>query len=315
MAPDISVVVVSLGGTNYLVRCLTALTHQRRAPILEIIVPCDASLGDLSALETRFPTVQFLAASGRRTYAELRAHGFRNARGSIIALTEDHCTPDPDWGASIREEHSASHGAVGGAVEKQIPDSLLNWAVYLCDFSRYMNPVSDGAAHYLTDCNVSYKRTALASIADLWRDEFHETTVNWALRARGESLWLSPRIIVRQQRSLRLSYALWERYAFGRLFAKTRGEVVSMPSRIKYAGGAFLLPAILIGRIALNVFRKGRARWIFSKSLPAITILTVVWAWGELVGYITGRSDSMLEPRPQETESRAQHDRTLTHDL
>jgi hypothetical protein len=287
--PRLSVVVVVLGGRRYIPRCLEALMRQTGVQDLEILVPCDDRITDAPVLQQQFPSVKFPRAARYRTYAELRALGVRESRGAIVALTEDHCAPDPDWCVRILEAHGGPHAAVGGAVEKDA-DTTLNWAVYLCDFSRYMNPLREGPSRYLTDCNVSYKRRALDSVAHLWAAEFHETSVNWALHARGESLWLSGRIIVRQQRSLRLGAALRERFAFGRLFASTRVSTTSRLRGVIYAGLCCTLPAILVGRVARDVLRKRRHGRELLRALPAILLLTTVWAGGELVGYLTGRA-------------------------
>jgi len=286
-APGLSVVVVMLGGRSYLPRCLEALQRQVGVARPEIIVPCDESVADLAQLRHRYPEVQLLPVEGRRTYAELRAIGFHRARGPIIALTEDHCSPDPDWCQQILKLHEAPHAAVGGAVDKG-PDGILNWAIYLCDFSRYMNPVAEGSSAYLTDCNVSYKRRALEPLAPLWAREFHETTINWTLASQGQSLWLSARVIVNQQRSLRLSAALAERYRFGRLFARTRVAATPWVRRLLYAVGALVLPLVLTARVARHVLVKRRARDRFLVALPAIVLLNTVWALGELVGYVQG---------------------------
>ena len=114
-----------------------------------------------------------------------------------------------------------------------------------------MNPIPEGSSPHLTDCNVSYKRAALNDVVGIWCGEFHEPEVHRALRARGESLWLSSRIVVRQQRSLHLSDAVWDRYAFGRLFASTRVSGASWPKRVVYAGFSFMLPPLLMGRIVV----------------------------------------------------------------
>ncbi|MGH2396603.1 MAG: glycosyltransferase [bacterium] len=304
-------VVVILGGWKYLGRCLTALARQAGVSNVEIIVPCDESLADTPSLRSEFPGVHFLRVQGRRTYAELRALGIQKTRGAIVALTEDHCAPDLDWCARILEAHAGPHAAVGGVLEKG-PDTVLNWAVYLCDFSRYMNPVTEGSAPYLTDCNLSYKRTALASIAPVWAHEFHETSVNWALQARGESLWLSPRIIVRQQRSLRFGAALRERYAFGRLFASTRVSAISSLKRVFYAGFSFMLPPLVLGRVASNVLRKRRCVAEFVRALPALMFLATAWAWGEFVGYLTGRPGTSLMPEVHRAGTGAQGSREAT---
>ncbi len=287
--PVLSVVVVILGGRVYVPRCLEALMRQEGIQDLEIVVPYDDRIPDVPTLQAKFPAVRFLPIQGRRTYAELRAIGVGHARGEVVALTEDHCIPNAQWCARILEAHVAPHAAVGGVVDKGATDQLLNWAVYLCDFSRYMSPVREGPADYLTDCNVTYKTGTLALIRDLWKESFHETTVHWALQNRGETLWLSPRIAVYQQRNLRFKSALHERYAFGRLFASTRVAAVSPARRAAFAGLSWLLPLYLSFRVTQNVFRKRRHRGIFVKALPLVLGLNLVWAWGEFIGYVTGR--------------------------
>jgi hypothetical protein len=302
----LTVVVVILQGRSSLFRCLSALSRQIGEKSLEIIVPYDERFRGVFDLQKDFPNVQFLLANGVRTYAELRALGVQKARGEIIALTEDHCTPNLDWCAQILRAHTMSHAAIGGAVDKMAPDSVLNWAMYFADYVRYMNPVREGPSNALTDCNVTYKRSALESIGNVWRDEFHEPEVHHALQSRGESLWLSSHIVVRQQRSLRLREAMSDRYAFGRLFGCGRVSATALWQRLIYAGGAMLLPSVLVARVAGNVFR--RRQWVvqFFLALPAVMLLSVVWAWGEFIGYLTARPESSLTPR-RRTKSISHH--------
>jgi hypothetical protein len=285
--PALSVVIVMLAGPAGLRRCLDALSQQEVAARPEIIVPHPETL-DATHLKQSYPAVCFVGVPGRPSHAQMRAAGLHHARGRIVAFTEDHCTPDAKWCANILALHRNTYAAVGGAVDKAGPDSALNWAIYLSDFGRYMLPVREGPASYLTDCNVSYKRVVLEPLASLWNHEFHETTVNWTLLQRGQVLFLSPRVIVREQRDLRLGYALRERYAFARVFANTRVAAVGWARRWLYAAFSFLLPAILIGRIMKNVIWKRRALRYCLRALPFIVLINVVWAFGEFVGYVAG---------------------------
>jgi Glycosyl transferase family 2 len=295
--PSLSVVVVLLEGPAKLERCLVALGRQNGVTGVEVIVPWEARWGDSRDMAARFPAVKFLRVAGSGTYAELRAAGIREARGAIVAITEDHCVPQPDWCAEIVSAHkSVPCAAIGGAVEKLSPDTALDWAFYLADYLRYMNPVTDGPAHELTDCNVSYKRAALETIRDVWSTEFHEPAVHGALDARGDGLWLSARIVVQQQRSLSWKAAIRDRYAFGRLFGSTRVSRQPASRRMLYAASSFLLPALLLVRAAGHIRRKGRCRGEFLRALPAMAVICTVWAWGEFAGYVTGTPEASLLP-------------------
>ncbi|MFN0071607.1 MAG: glycosyltransferase family 2 protein [Chloroflexota bacterium] len=311
MQPEVSIVVVPFAGRDHLLRCLTALSTQRTLLQLQIIVPHDQRLPDVATLIHDFPSVEFLGVDGQRTFAELRALGVKSARSEIVALTEDHCTPDADWCVRIKEAHKAPYAAIGGAVEKAVDgtDSSWSWAVYLSDWGRYMGPLSEGPARSLTDCNVTYKYAALTAIAQEWSTEFHEPVVHAALQARGESLWLAPQIVVRQHRSLSPFAAIRERYAFGRLFGATRVPKHDWTGRLFFSITSCLLPGLLISRVAANVLNKGRHRAEFMRALPALIVLSSVWAWGELVGYVAGSPAASLltQPWQRTLDTRAQN--------
>jgi hypothetical protein len=306
--PSLSVVVVVLtGGKNYLSRCLASLTEQCAAPSPEIIVPCDESARHLLSLSQEFPEVRFLnIARERLTYAELRAAGIKESQGRIVAITEDHCTPSPDWCEQIARAHEAPYAAIGGAVEKRVPDSPLNWAFYLADYLRYMRPLPAAPSHTLTDCNVSYKRSALDAIATVWESEFHEPNVHAALHARGETLWLEPQIVVYQQRSLDLMSGIRDRYAFGRLFASTRFSKLTLAQRLLYSLLTLALPVVLVARVAGHILRKRRFLGEFVRALPYLILISTVWAGGEFLGYLTGTAEESLSPRSQSSESVSQ---------
>lgn len=301
VVPGLTIVIVVLQGRDKLARCLTALARQKNRSDLDIIVTHDGRFADLPDLKSSFPDVRFISAKGRQTYAALRSAGVRTARGGIVAITEDHCIPREDWAEQIIATHTGvSHAAIGGAVEKATPDTTLNWALYLADYLRYMNPVPEGPTANLTDCNVSYKRKALDAIAPVWSLEFHEPEVHEALQARGESLWLSSDVVVYQQRSMRLGEAVRDRYAFGRLFGGRRAMAASPGRRMIYSGATPLLPALLTGRVLTHGLRKRRHGLKLLQALPLVLLLNSVWALGEFMGYVTGRADESLTPDRQD---------------
>jgi hypothetical protein len=162
-----------------------------------------------------------------------------------------------------------------------------------------MNPIADGPANALTDCNVSYKRKNLLDVANCWSNEFHENVVHAALRERGYTLRAASRIVVNQQRSLRLTHAMWDRYAFGRLFASTRVGPARIAPRLLFALTTPLLPALLIARAFAQVFQKRRCLPEFIQALPHLILFSSLWAFGEFTGYVLGRPEETLSARPE----------------
>ena len=303
--PQLSVVVTVVSDTTeqtdtrHLEGCLATLERQENPPAMEIIVTCDARLAGVDALGKRFPNVRFLRVEklrsarhgpSREHHDELRGMGIREARGEIVAMLEDHGQPDTRWCAQMAAEHRAQHAAVGGAMENGV-DRALNWAIYFCDFGKYQNPVARGASPYVSDANVSYKRAALERVAEAWKDAYNETRVHRALDAAGETLWLSPDIVVYQHRmNLRAGPALVERYVWARSYAATRMAGAGMGARLARAALAPLLPPIPLLRYFQIVRRTGRNQDKFFAALPWLVLLTTVWACGEFVGYLTGRT-------------------------
>jgi hypothetical protein len=303
--PQLSVVVTVVSDTTeqtdtrHLQGCLRALGRQENPPEMEILVTCDARLAGVDALEKEFPAVRFLRVEklrsarhgpSREHHDELRGMGIREARGEIVAMLEDHGQPDPRWCAQMAAEHRAPHAAIGGAMENGI-DRPLNWAVYFCDFGKYQNPVARGASPYVSDANVSYKRAALDRVAEAWKDAYNETRVHAAMHAAGETLWLSPDIVVMQHRmNLRLGPAVVERYVWGRSYAATRMAGAGLGARLVRAALSPLLPPILLLRYFQIVRRTGRNQNKFFAAVPYLALLTTAWACGEFTGYLTGKT-------------------------
>jgi len=257
-------------------------------------------------LEQDYPAVRFLHAVGldsaaaragasREHHDTLRTIGLQAARGRYVALTEDHAIQGSRWCRALVEalETHPEVAAFGGAVDCGSP-RLLNWAVYFCDFGRYQNPVPEGPAHYVSDSNVAYRREALEAVRGAWENDYRETVVHRALIEAGYQIWLTPRAEVWQARSgLSFWESLRERYVWGRSFAWAR--VIGAPAarRAFYAAFSFVLPFLLTMRLGRVAFSRGGSRAMFVACLPLVFLLSTVWAYGEFVGYATGRPAAM----------------------
>ena len=288
--PVLSVVVVVICGLTYLARCLNALCHQYGDQEFEIIVAYDETLEDIPIIHQSYPQVRLYTIHGMRTPEELASLGIRKARGSVVALTEDHCIPDEHWCERTLKVHTIGpHAAVGGTVECT-SRTVLEWAFAYCDYYRYLNPVPEGLTSYLTVCNVAYKRQALEKIANAWENYFHETIINKALLTRGETLWLTPLLIVYQERKMRFFPAMRERYSFGWLFGGRRAGAITPQRRWLYILLAPAIPFLLLGRMLSMAWLRKKNMGIFFKAIPILTALTLAWSWGEFLGNLSGRT-------------------------
>ncbi len=306
--PLLSVIVAVVSDTierpnaAHLEPCLEALTAQTGAPAMEIVVPYHPSTAGMDRVRGRFPSVRFIPAGDLKTYTgrtgnrehhdELRARGLAAARGSILALIEDHGAAAPDWAARLVEAHAGPFAAIGGAIENGI-DAPLNWAVYYCDFLRYQNPLPEGDAALVSDANVSYKREDLEAVRPVWREIFHEASVTEALRGAGKRLGMAPRAIVDQRRlGLRMGMALRERFIWGRSYAATRARLADTPRRIFWAVFTPALPFLMLLRMTSMARQKRRTWAAFVKAFPYTAALSVAWSCGEFLGYVSGRAQS-----------------------
>lgn len=300
-APRLSVVLTVVEGGAALRECLDALAAQADAPSMEVLLPFDATLGDLSSEFGDHPLVRPLdmghvateqdplgPAGQHELFDRRRARGLAEARGELVAILEDRGVPRTDWAATVDRLHQSQHLVIGGAVENGV-DRLVNWAVYFCDFSRYQLPLAAGPAEWATDVNISYKREALERTRELWSGRYHETTVHWALQRDGVRLMLDPALVVDQRRTrTRLRDLLGERYHWGRLFAYTRARESSATRRILLAATAPLLPFLLLLRHARTQWTKRTRFGRYVAASPLVFALLAAWSFGEFVGTTKG---------------------------
>ncbi|HYC77553.1 MAG TPA: hypothetical protein VEI02_07990 [Planctomycetota bacterium] len=303
--PELSVVVTVVSGVDSVRRTLAALRPGDRTPDgVEILVPIERDRGATAVLAVEYDDVAFVdlgdlpldtKAPGHLQEHERidrrRAAGLSVARGDVIAIVEDHGTPAPGFCDAVRAAHRRlPHAAIGGVVANGIP-TPINDALWLCDFGRYAPPQDEGPRETLTDVCVSYKREALLRIHDVWIDRYHEPVVHDALRARGETLWLDPKIEVVQTRPPRpWSDRIAERFAWGRLYGDLLGRRLSPFARpFRALVSAFVAPLLLLRLTRLAAGRLPARR--LGPALLRATTLLHAWSLGEALGVLFAARD------------------------
>lgn len=291
-----------MGGRDYLSRLLDSLIRQMNPEITEVLVIYDATLEGIDEIRVRYPEIIFLHMEDFRTHAKARtfsaahdlidkrtAYGIKNAKGEIIGLLEDTCVPKENWCEQVLEAHQLPYAVIGGAIE-HTGKGTLNWATFFLDFSRYLPPIPENRVNSLSDLNITYKRSSLENVRTYWIDRYNEFLVHEAFAELHISLWLRPQILVYQDRGeLRFKEVARERYAWGRYFAGIRSRRMPQGVRLLYVLFSPAIPVIILIRIILKIFETNRHVDKLIKALPYLSILTIIWSLGELIGYITGK--------------------------
>ena len=302
--PSVAVAIVCICSAAHLASCLEALRRQLGAPPFQVVISHDSHITGIDALAARYPETRILVNAGARSPFELASAALRAAEADVVLLTEDHCVPHRDWVRRMIEARAPDRAAVGGRVEIYANASALDWAFYFVDFFPYAAPVRAGPSPNLSICNVAYDRDRLEAVREVWGVRFQQTQVNEALCQRYGTLWMEPASEVVMYRSVSARDACYERYAFGRLFARARIEHISPLRRGLYAALAPALPAVLLGRMMAKALLSARLAGPFLRALIPLVTMVLCWSWGEWLGYLTGRPPRLMVIAPDRGTTR-----------
>ena len=293
---DLTVVVVSFSNGELLDTCLAALLGQVGDRQIEIIVVRAERPDDQpgsNCLGKSLP-VKLVSAPAGTTVPSLRSLGICHSCASIVALIEDDCIVTPGWCVVVLDAHQSSSIAIGGPVEPGAYPRGLDWAVYFCDYVRFMRPFA-GVVPALPGNNVSYKRHVLLEIlgADSVSDGLYEVFVHESLQRAGHTLVAEAAMVVRHEHRSSLADVSLVPYHHGRGYGAMRAVGWSLARRSFFAGAATLLPLVKCGRILIEVGRRKRHRVRLIQSLPWMIVYCVCWSVGEAGGYLFGSGESL----------------------
>ncbi len=293
--PKISVIIPSVTGLPVIAECLSALDSQKCDFAFEVIVVDRTEDKTAKYICEHFPRVKLIKLSAPCGIPEMRAVGMAQASGEFLAITEDHCIVPKSWLAEIIKAHESGYQVVGGAVENGSPERLIDWAVFLCEYSAFMPPIAAGETEFITGNNTSYKRSLIEQADESLKNDYWEYFLQGELKALGTKFLSAPTLVVSHKKEFGFFYFLSQRFHYSRSFAAMRKRKSSAAEQIIYLLYTPVLPFHLIWRIARNVKRKRRNRKEFFLSLPLLLIFMGSYALGELAGQLFGSGDSLFE--------------------
>jgi GT2 family glycosyltransferase len=293
--PLVSVVIASVNGMPSIGECLEALTEQQGDIRYEVVVVDRCGEKTRDGIRRRFsqPEIRLIAVEGCESIPKLRALGMAAAKGRLIAILEDHCNVPLGWFEAIARAHQAGYQAIGSGVENGSVDRLIDWAVFFCEYSRFMPPVARGVVSEIPGNCAVYDRLVLERLGPGLREEVWESFLHERLKEEGVAFFCDPAMTVSHKKEFGFGYFMSQRYHYSRSFAAMRMKAVPISRRLAYACATPALPFLLLWRMATTVWRKRRRRKEFLLATPIIVIFLVSWAWGEAVGALLGPGDSL----------------------
>lgn len=292
--PQISVVIASKVGSPFIDQCLSSIKNEAGKLDAEVIVIAAGTKTYASRIAADFPWIRVIHAPDIKKVPALRRRGVEEATGELVAIIEEHCSAKSDWLHQAAAAHSiGDYGAVGGPIIDYSYDRLRDWVVYFCEYNGALPPVPKGETSHLNDANIAYRRQLLIDHVHLLDDGYWPMTLHATLLAKGTRFLSVPEMVVYHRGPFDFGYYLRQRYLFSRAFAGVRAQTQSSVRRLAYLVGAPLIPAILLGRMALNVWKKRCRVRQFILTLPLTITALVVLVAGEWAGCLLGPGDAL----------------------
>ncbi|MGA9370905.1 MAG: hypothetical protein WBV53_03550 [Solirubrobacterales bacterium] len=279
---------------------LRAQTVANQIELVVVAPSADNVLGELATELDGFHSIQGVELDPWLSLPLARAGGTRAARAPLIAFSETHCFPDPNWAETMIETHRGPWAAVGPEMNNENPARAISWANLLLDYGAWVAPAEAGPVDDLPGHNSCYKRAVLLDYGDELGPLLQaESILHRDLRARGHRLYLQPAAKVHHRNIARLGPSLRTAFQSGRNFAGLRERDWTTLRRAAYAAGSFLIPFVRLARIAADRRRKGMGSEL-PRVLPAMACVLIASAAGELVGYLAGGGSSLQRIAPVE---------------
>jgi hypothetical protein len=214
----ISVVVCTRNGSATLEGCLHSLQKQSY-PHYEVLVIDDGSTDRVPEVVKQFPAVRYV----RQEHGGLsvaRNRGMTEARGEVIAYTDDDCRADEDWlyylALGFAEQEWV---AVGGPNIPPPPRNRTEAVVAAAPGGPAHVLLTDEEAEHLPGCNLAIRVNALRAIGG-FRAQFRaagdDVDVCWRLRDAGGKLRFVSAAMVWHHRRFTVGAYLMQQRGYGR---------------------------------------------------------------------------------------------------
>lgn len=224
-APEVTVVIPTFGRSRRLLECVEALDRQEFAGPWEIVVVDDGSPEPVEPLLSgrgEGPSIRVIRQQNAGP-AAARNRGVAEARGGVVAFTDDDCRPEPGWlDALVDAVREREDALVGGTTFNGLPgDFFATMNQFILDLVYEHFNADPGAAYFLASNNVACSRARYLELGGfdaafvLPGGEDRDFCDRW--RGRGWPIVVRPaaRVEHRHGQKLRQFFNLYIRYGRG----------------------------------------------------------------------------------------------------
>jgi hypothetical protein len=292
------VVVVSFCTRDILERCLEALTTHAAAADVELVVvrAVDAhGRATVEAARHLFAQAVFTHVPAGTSVPRMRALGIEASRGEIVALLEDDCVVQPGWLEAALALAASPHVALAGAVEPGEYVRRLDWAVYFCEYARFMLPVPTGGSPPLPGNNMVSRRAALMQPAVRIDGGFQEVFAQSQWLQAGRTTGGSNQMVVKNVNRWPSRQLTAVPFHHGRAYAANRFADRPVAVRLPFALMTIVLPFVKVARLLRETTSRRRLTGRLCQAMPCMLLFTASWSLGEAIGCLAGPGRSAGE--------------------
>jgi hypothetical protein len=291
----LSVVVVSFCTADILERCLDALTTHAASAEVELLVVRAVDMEGWATVDTarhRFAQATFIKAPAGAAVPHMRTLGIDASRGEVVALLEDDCVVQPGWREAALALAASPHVALAGAVEPGEYVRGLDWAVYFCEYARFMLPVPTSGSPPLPGNNMVSRRAALMQPSVRLAGGFQEVFAQSLWLQAGETTGGSSQLVVRNINRWPSRQVTSAPFHHGRAYAARRFADRPAAVRLPFALMTIALPFLKVARLLRETTTRGRLTGRLWQAMPWVLLFTASWSLGEAVGCLAGPGQS-----------------------
>lgn len=265
--------------------CLEILLPQVAQVGGEILLADSSGIGLSVPVPEHLKAVRWIQALGASVF-HLRALGTAAATGNIIAWTEDHCRPAPDWCEKILDAHRAhpEFAAIGGSMENGSITTNADWANFLTTFAPFIAPIDLSKTDRVPPpANISFKRRAIPP------GEIGAGEIEFVIKPRlqkDRSIGIDDRIVVRHIQSRSLFDSALSHFHNGRSTSGLVASQLSRENRRQRLRHCFRLPRAIVQNVTGPLAGKTSVEEPLRRALPVIRLLAICHAAGEFCGLL-----------------------------